>query len=373
MPRVTVIVPIFNGMTFLPAFFESLKGALPAGSEVILVDDGSTEPVWATVSEIPQADGVVRLRNESNLGYSVAVNRAFGVSTGDVIVQLNSDLVLDRGCVTAMLELIKREQRVGIVGSKLVLPTTGGVQHVGMAFGNFTKPHVYSGLPADHPLCCRTREVQITTGATVAMTRRVLERIGPLNESYFNMNEDIEHCLLAVRAGLRNFVCAESLAYHWTSHSGPSRFAREDPGEAIFWTRWGASHDIDLDRFVDEALEHVLEANPRLVDFPFQIVDCSRGPDQTIVMRRLEARWPGIGERVHQHRQMNNPAPRLHLPLLLPHWIASEPRPFVYIVDRHDDLTENKLWFAGRRSVVDEELIVDLHGSALTTSEFLDR
>src|SRR5205823_5047767 len=151
------------------------------------------------------------------------------------------------------------------------------------------------------------------------------------DEGYFNMNEDIEHCLLAGKAGLRNFVCAESLAYHWTSHSGPSRFAREDPGEAMFWTRWGGSYDIDLGAFVDEALDHVLAANPRLSDFPFHVLDCSRAPDQTIAIDRLAARWPGIEERVRQHRQMNNPATRLHLPLLLPHWLLSDPSPFVYV------------------------------------------
>ena len=49
MPQVSVIVPIFNGVAFLPAFFESLDAALPHGSQVILVDDGSTEPIWDTV------------------------------------------------------------------------------------------------------------------------------------------------------------------------------------------------------------------------------------------------------------------------------------------------------------------------------------
>ena len=62
---------------------------------------------------------------------------------------------------------------------------------------------------------------------------------------------------------------------------------------------------------------------------------------------------------------------RLRLPLVLPHWIADEPTPFIYLVDRYRELEENELWFVNRRRVVNDELIVDLTGAALRTSEQL--
>ena len=226
MSNVSVIVPIFNGIAFLPSFFESLRSALPDRSQLILVDDGSTEPVFHTVPEMPKISEILRLRNSRNLGYSVAVNRGFDAAKGDIIIQLNTDLILDSSSITAMIDLIEHESNVGIVGSKLIFPTTGLVQHIGMAFGNNTKPHVYFDLPSSHPLCKKTRECQITTGATVAMTRSVLEKVGPLDERYFNHNEDIDHCLKARRCGFRNFACAESVAYHWESQSGSSNSRR---------------------------------------------------------------------------------------------------------------------------------------------------
>lgn len=371
MPQVSVIVPIFNGVAFLPAFFASLNAALPDGAQVVLVDDASTEPVWDTVPELPRAASVVRLRNDRNLGYSVAVNRGFAAATGDVLVQLNTDLVLDSACITAMVNLVECERNVGIVGSKLIYPTTGLVQHIGMAFGDHTKPHVFAELPADHPLCCRTREVQITTGATVGMTRAVLERIGPLDERYFNHNEDIEHCLIAQRHGLRNFVCAESVARHWESHSGPARFARVEASEALFWSRWGTRHERDLGRFVDEALDQVLNERPELQDRAFHVLDLSRGVDQPTVLDCLARRWSGVGEpgRTERFRQMNNPAERLWLPLVLPHWVMEAPTPFVYLVDGYRELEENALWFDRRARVVTDELVVDLTGAALPTSQ----
>lgn len=371
MPRVSVIVPLFNGVEFLPAFFASLQGALPAGSQLIFIDDGSTQPVWETVPEFAGAESIIRLRNEENFGYCVSVNRAFPLATGEVIVQLNTDLIFEPDCIDAMVDLIEREDRVGIVGSKLIFPTTGLVQHVGMAFGNYTKSHIFLELPAAHPLCCKTRAMQVVTGATAAMTRHVLDKVGPFDERYFNHNEDIDHCLLARRHGFRNFICADSVAHHWESQSGPARFAGVEAAEGLFWSKWGTEFESDLGLFVDEGLDHALGEAPHLEGLPFEILDLSRGADQPIVLNSLRRRWPGVETRVRHFRQAGNPSSRLRLPLLLPHWVAEEPTPFIYLVDRYRELTENERWFSGRRHAVEDELIVDLTGAALRTSELV--
>jgi GT2 family glycosyltransferase len=362
---------MFNGAEFLPAFFASLEGALPDNSQLILVDDGSTQPVWETVPEFTGTESIVRLRNEENFGYCVSVNRAFPLATGEIIVQLNTDLILEPGCIRAMVDLIGREDRVGIVGSKLIFPTTGLVQHVGMAFGNYTKSHVFLELPAAHPLCNKTRAMQVITGATAAMTRHVLDKVGPFDERYFNHNEDIDHCLLARKHGFRNFICADSVAYHWESQSGAARFAGVEAADGLFWSRWGAEFKRDLSLFVDEALDHALGEAPHLEGVPFEVLDLSRGADQQIVLDSLGQRWPGVDTRVRHFRQVGNPSTRLRLPLLLPHWVAEEPTPFIYLVDRHRELIENERWFSSRRHTVDDELIVDLTGVALRTSELV--
>lgn len=63
-PTINVVVPIFNGISYLQAFFESLAAALPAESEVILVDDASTEAVWRRPGH--RAQSVIQLRNDRN-------------------------------------------------------------------------------------------------------------------------------------------------------------------------------------------------------------------------------------------------------------------------------------------------------------------
>ena len=323
------------------------------------------------VPEIPHADEVICLRNETNLGNAGAVNRAFGVASGEILIQLNSDLILDPNCISGMVETIEHGgSDLGIVGSKLVYPTTGRTQSVGLAFGLSSKPHVFRHMPENHPLCVQSREVQLVTGATATMTRRVLEQLGPLDDRLYNHNLDHDHCLRAISCGLRNYMCADSLAYHWRNRSGAIRYARVEAAEAAFWAKWGGKYQVDLGKYFDEAIDHLLATSPELQAAPFIVLDLSRGADQSIALESLEAQWQGIRETVRDYRQMSNDSECLWLPLLVPNWTIHEPIPFIYLVDSHLELEENAMWFARRRAVVTEEIIVDLSASVFATSEF---
>lgn len=115
MLSTSIVVPIFNGRRYLSAFFESLAIAIPSQSQVVLIDDGSTEAVFDLIPPLSRAGIVIKLRSERNQGYSAAVNRGFAVCTGDCIIQLNTDLVLDPQCIVEMLEVI--EKRPGLAWS----------------------------------------------------------------------------------------------------------------------------------------------------------------------------------------------------------------------------------------------------------------
>jgi glycosyltransferase involved in cell wall biosynthesis len=373
VPKVSVIVPIHNSIEHLAAFFESLAAALPDQAQVLVVDDASTQPVFEAMPELPRAGNVVRLRNESNVGIAASTNRAFDLATGEIVVQLNSDLVLDVDCIATMIDLIERVgSQAGIIGSKLIYPTTGRTQSVGMAFGLCSKRHVFRHLPVEHALCRRTRELQIVAGATVAMTHRVLGLLGPLDDQLYNHNPDVDHCLRAAEHGLRNFMCAESVAYHWRNRCGPIRYARVEAAEAAFWSKWGNRWQVDLGRFFDEALDHLLGTYPHLAEAPFTILDLSRSADQEIAVKHLATRWDGVGGTTRSFRQLGNDSERLWLPLLVPNWLVHEPMPFIYLVDSHRELEENAMWFARRGQTVAEEVIVDLSASVCTTSEFFE-
>lgn|SRR5947209_4447207 len=371
MPSLSIIVPMFNGIRYLSYFLESLAKAAPPHTELIFVDDDSTEPVLNAVPDDFPVASVIKLRNKRNFGYSIAVNRGFSQATGDIVVQLNTDLVLERDSIGSMIALIETSPRVGIVGSKQIFPTTGTVRHIGMTFGMRDYRHLYSGAAANHPLCCKTRSMQVVSGATQAMTRKLLDEIGKLDERYYNTHENSDHCLRAHARGYVNYTCAESVVYHWSSQSGPARFARVLEDDALFWSEWMGKRAVDLDRFIDEALDHVLDANPAFLDYSFEPLSVCRSSDESILLNRLDNRWNGASAKTIRTRIYNSSSVKHWLPMELPHRAMLNPSPYIYLVDRISDLSENRMWFDARRRIVESEIVMDTHGVVVTTTDLL--
>lgn len=371
MPSNSIIVPIFNGIHYIQQFIHSLAIALPPNTELIFVDDGSTEPVLEAIPSDLAGAKLTKLRNEKNLGYSCAVNRGFAHATGDIVFQLNTDLILRPNSIEAIVDFIDETKNVGIVGSKQVFPTNGLLRHIGMAFGTYRHRHIYSGFLADHPLACRTRSMQIVSGAAVAMTRQVLEDIGPLNEQYFNTHENFDHCMVAIKKGYENYTCSDSMVYHWVGQSGPSRYSRVLEGDSLFWSKWTPERVVDLGSFIDEALDYLLDNNPQLSNYPFEALCLSRSADQSVILDCLGRRWPSVAQHQHDTSILNYSPEKIWLPMLLPHRAISHPKPYVYIVDRVKHLAENRYWFEHRDRLIESEIVVDARATVMTSQELL--
>jgi glycosyltransferase involved in cell wall biosynthesis len=85
-PRVSVIVPVFNGEAFLREAVESALAQSHRPLEIVVCDDGSTD----ATPEIARSLPVVYLRQE-NAGVSAARNAAIAQATGDHLALLDAD------------------------------------------------------------------------------------------------------------------------------------------------------------------------------------------------------------------------------------------------------------------------------------------
>ena len=86
-PRVSVIMPVFNGAPYLAEALASIRAQTVPPFQVIVVDDGSTDGS-ATIAA--QHDGVALMR-KSHGGIGETLNRGLEMVTGDVIAFLDQD------------------------------------------------------------------------------------------------------------------------------------------------------------------------------------------------------------------------------------------------------------------------------------------
>jgi glycosyltransferase involved in cell wall biosynthesis len=104
-PKVSVIMPTYNSVTYLPAAIESLLWQVYRPIEIVVIDDASTDSTGDYLAEVargPWMRGVelLFLRNETNRGVGHSRNRGLMSSTGDLMAYLDSDdLMLPDGIV----------------------------------------------------------------------------------------------------------------------------------------------------------------------------------------------------------------------------------------------------------------------------------
>ncbi|QLE56154.1 glycosyltransferase family A protein [Nostoc sp. TCL26-01] len=89
MPKVTVVIPSYNGMKYLPATVESVLQQTFRDIEILIINDGSTDNIieWATQITDPR----VRLISQENQGLSGARNTGIINAAGEYIAFIDAD------------------------------------------------------------------------------------------------------------------------------------------------------------------------------------------------------------------------------------------------------------------------------------------
>jgi len=99
VPRLSIVIPLYNEAESVPALYEELTAALDAleiDSEVIVIDDGSSDGSFAALEAVHRRDPRwIILRFRRNHGQTTALSAGFQKARGDVVITLDADLQND--------------------------------------------------------------------------------------------------------------------------------------------------------------------------------------------------------------------------------------------------------------------------------------
>lgn len=113
MPKVTVVIPAYNAMTFLPETLDSVLQQTFTDFEVLIVDDGSTDAIAAWFTTVN--DDQVRLISQANQGLSGARNTGIKEAQGDYIAFLDADDLWAPTKLEQQVRCFDRHSEVGLV------------------------------------------------------------------------------------------------------------------------------------------------------------------------------------------------------------------------------------------------------------------
>jgi hypothetical protein len=178
-PRVSIVIPCYNGARFLGQAIESCLSQTMPSLEVIVVDDASPDDCAEIAGRYAQSDErITIIRREKNGGVAEAFNTGFRSARGDVFTRLAQDDAFCDDAMQRLTQALDSHPEAGLVYGDCI----GMNEHGQLASPNST-PEPESALLFGNRI-----------GLCVVWRREVWDRIGGFN-SEFDAAEDYEYWL----------------------------------------------------------------------------------------------------------------------------------------------------------------------------------
>jgi GT2 family glycosyltransferase len=216
VPELSVVIPTYDTAAMTLRCCAAVLASMPPASEVVVVDDGSSDGTSDLLgTEVPQVRVIRRARNG---GFAAAANEGVAAASGRVILLLNSDAIAGPGAIQALLAAFD-DPKTGIAAAQLI-NEDGSLQWSGGRTP--TLPWMIGVVSGAGHLARLLRrrsrrvdgEVDWVSGAAMAFRREVWNAAGPLNERYLFYCQDLEFSLRARRAGWRVRVVDQARVQH---------------------------------------------------------------------------------------------------------------------------------------------------------------
>ena len=125
MPKITVVMSVYNGQRFLREAIESIRQQTCRDFEFLIVDDGSTDGSRDIVRSY--ADARIRLiENPGNLGLTRSLNRALAVARGQYIARQDADDISEPDRLEQQIDHLDRHPHVALLGTSFTLIDPNG-------------------------------------------------------------------------------------------------------------------------------------------------------------------------------------------------------------------------------------------------------
>jgi glycosyltransferase involved in cell wall biosynthesis len=145
-PAVSVCIPVYNALPYLPETFASVLRQTFADWELVLVEncskDGSREVAQRLVAEAADPRCRVHL-NEEHLDMAGNMNRALTIARGEFVKLLCADDIIEPRCLERQVAALRDHPNVVLAGcTRQIVGPTG---KVAFARSAFPKSGVYAG------------------------------------------------------------------------------------------------------------------------------------------------------------------------------------------------------------------------------------
>ena len=118
-PRVSVILPVYNGEAYLRESVDSILAQTYADFELIAIDDGSRDGTAALLGAV--RDPRVRVVHQENMGLALTLNKGIALARGEYIARQDADDISRPERLARQVEYMDAHPACGLLGSWSVI------------------------------------------------------------------------------------------------------------------------------------------------------------------------------------------------------------------------------------------------------------
>lgn len=119
VPRVSIVIPVFNGEGFLQETVRSVTSQLFEDFELLIINDGSTDRTAEIARDLESNDGRILYHEKPNSGVSASRNFGLEKARGEFVVFLDADDLLSPDFLQLRVEFLHGHPQVGVCGSEV--------------------------------------------------------------------------------------------------------------------------------------------------------------------------------------------------------------------------------------------------------------
>ncbi|HEC41983.1 MAG TPA: glycosyltransferase [Bacteroides sp.] len=228
----SIVIVNYNVKYFLEQCLHSVERASRnMETEVFVVDNNSVDGSCAMVQE--KFSCVKLIRNDENLGFSVANNQAIRESSGKYVLLLNPDTVIEEDTLDKCMSYMDEHPDAGGLGVKMIdgngefLPESKrALPSPGVAFYKifglsrlFPKSRIFGRYHLGYLDRDKVHSIDILPGAFMMLRKSALDEVGLLDETFFMYGEDIDLSYRLIKAGYKNIYFPETTIIHYKGES----------------------------------------------------------------------------------------------------------------------------------------------------------
>jgi GT2 family glycosyltransferase len=211
--KVSIILVNWNGKHHLEKCLPSLHNIDYKNVQLILVDNGSSDgSIEFVQSTYPTVEIVSSLKN---LGFAGGNNLGYEHATGDYILFLNNDTIVETDFLTKLVHGLSSDPKIGGVQSKIIsMDDHSKFDSIGAFLTNTGFLYHYGYLQTVDKKYDHSIRLYTAKGACMLFRKSVIDKVGLFDPDFFAYFEETDFCHRVLIAGYKILYIPDSVIYH---------------------------------------------------------------------------------------------------------------------------------------------------------------